>query len=434
MKNALLRILLLAVKPSCIAPEERSEAQKRQSQNRGSWRTPSGTLDISRVLEELSRAELYLYSLFELGILTEGTTMDLLQVVSEDPAVLHAFVELIMDSNTDLQNSSTYSSFIKTHRVVPSHTAHPLHYPFHDEAYPTDQIITRLLELQKSGVISADEYVGLYRRCTAESPALRHIYNTSVQSEKNDGFGNSIKLAISIYNLLRPHSESIADPAHAAILQQVYDAGMMGAEELRWVMQEYCQGNEVVQSAFSLCEETQDVCGLVEVLHSMMEMMHRYEVTVEVQEFLSVLVRELLDGGSISQEQATVLSVLLQEPAQCLCDLYQEYRRSGDFEGLLGALLYVSSSELPSIEDTPDEEVEEKESVSLPSREEVLETVKGLKGMISEEENAMLVKLIEEGNVDVICCVGKENSVRYRLRTIYPYLDQLLTERDLLVI
>ncbi len=149
------------------------------------------------------------------------------------------------------------------------------------------------------------------------------------------------------------------------------------------------------------------MCGFVEVLHSMMEMVHRYEMAEEAQEFLTVLVRELLEEGSLSQQQATVLSVLLQEPSQCLCDLYQEYRRSGDFEGLLGALLYVSSSELPSTEDTPEEEAEEKESVSLPSREEVLETVRSLQSTISEEERNVLISLIEEGNVDVICSVGK---------------------------
>ena len=332
--------------------------------------------------------------------------MSLLQAVGEDPSILHAFVELIIDPTTSLQNPSTYAAFIQSHKVVP-HAAHPLHYPFHDEPYPTDPIITQLLELQKSGIISADEYVGLYRRCTTESPVLRHIYHMWKQTGKQEEFGKSIKLAISIYSLLRPHSETISDPAHAAILQQVYDAGMMGTEELRWVIQEYCQGNEVVRSAFSLCEETQDMCGFVEVLHSMMEMVHRYEMAEEAQEFLTVLVRELLEEGSLSQQQATVLSVLLQEPSQCLCDLYQEYRRSGDFEGLLGALLYVSSSELPSTEDTPEEEAEEKESVSLPSREEVLETVRSLQSTISEEERNVLISLIEEGNVDVICSVGK---------------------------
>ena len=74
---------------------------------------------------------------------------------------------------------------------------------------------------------------------------------------------------------------------------------------------------------------------------------------------------------------------------------------------MLGALLYVSSSELPSTEDTPEEEAEEKESVSLPSREEVLETVRSLQSTISEEERNVLISLIEEGNVDVICSVGK---------------------------
>ena len=331
--------------------------------------------------------------------------MSILQAVGEDPSVLHSFVELIINPTTSLQDPSTYAAFIQSHNVVP-HTVHPLRYPFHDEPYPTDPIIAQLLELQKSGIISADEYVGLYRRCAAESPVLRHIFHMWKQTGKQEEFAKSVKLAISVYSLLRPHSESISDPAHAAILQQVYDAGMLGAEELRWVIQEYCQGNEVVRSAFSLCEETQDMCGFVEVLHSMMEMVQRYETAEEAQEFLTVLVRELLEEGSLSQQQAIVLSVLLQEPSQCLCDLYQEYRRSGDFEGLLGALLYVSSSELHSSEDTP-EEVEEKEGISLPSREEVLETVRSLQSTISEEEKSVLIRLIEEGNVDIICSVRK---------------------------
>ena len=86
------------MRPDCISAEERLSAKEQESKNRGSWRLiPS--LDITAVLEELNRGQLYIYTLFELGIISETDTTTLLQIIQEDPKVLHLFVSYASASN-----------------------------------------------------------------------------------------------------------------------------------------------------------------------------------------------------------------------------------------------------------------------------------------------------------------------------------------------
>ena len=95
------------MRPDCISAEERLSAKEQESKNRGSWRLiPS--LDITAVLEELNRGQLYIYTLFELGIISETDTTTLLQIIQEDPKVLHLFVSYASASNiriTDAEDS-----------------------------------------------------------------------------------------------------------------------------------------------------------------------------------------------------------------------------------------------------------------------------------------------------------------------------------------
>ena len=155
------------------------------------------------------------------------------------------------------------------------------------------------------------------------------------------------------------------------------------------------------------------MAGLVSMLRSVIEMVRNYETAIETQEFIGELVKELLNEESLSPSQAAVLSALLEKPAPCLCELYKEYKQSGDFEGLLSALLYLSSSDPLVNEELQGEEVDEMEvasqdddgDMSLPSRDDVIAVIKSLKEAFSEREKDALYRLIEEGNVDVVLSV-----------------------------
>ena len=150
------------------------------------------------------------------------------------------------------------------------------------------------------------------------------------------------------------------------------------------------------------------------MLRSVIEMVRNYETAIETQEFIGELVKELLNEESLSPSQAAVLSALLEKPAPCLCELYKEYKQSGDFEGLLSALLYLSSSDPLVNEELQGEEVDEMEvasqdddgDMSLPSRDDVIAVIKSVRGLLSSKDEETSLRLAEEGNIDVICAVG----------------------------
>ena len=407
LKTTLLRILILTVKPSLIDVNERDEARRQQSLKRASWRSAADQLNLELEMETENRVDLFLHTLFEVGILSESLFLGLLQGVSEDVATLHAFVPLMASEDSSVRNPQVYQVFYDSHRT--SNTQHRVAVP----SYPSDGITAKLLQLQQRKTLTADEYVRLHRRCVANSPVLQFVFTTYARDGKEDDLVEMLKLADSIYLRLRPSCTSFSNPSHTSILAHMEQKQLLSGEELEWVKQAYCQGNEVVQSAFSLCEETGDVAGLVSMLRSVIEMVRNYETAIETQEFIGELVKELLNEESLSPSQAAVLSSLLEKPAPCLCELYKEYKQSGDFEGLLSALLYLSSSDPLVTEDLQGEEVEEMEvasqddcdGLSLPSRDDVITIVHSLKEAFSDQEKDALYRFIEEGNVDVIYSV-----------------------------
>lgn len=95
LKTTLLRILILTVKPSLIDVGERDEARRQQSLKRASWRSSADQLNLEMEMETENRVDLFLHTLFEVGILSESLFLGLLQTVSEDVATLHAFVPLM---------------------------------------------------------------------------------------------------------------------------------------------------------------------------------------------------------------------------------------------------------------------------------------------------------------------------------------------------
>ena len=406
LKTALLRILLLTVKPSLIDVDERDEARRQQSLKRASWRSSADQLNLELELETENRVDLFLHTLFEVGILSESLFLGLLQGVSENVTTLHAFVPLMTADESSVRNPQVYQVFYDSH--ITSNAQHRVAV----QNYPSDRITAKLLLLQQQKTLTADEYVRLHRRCVANSPALQFVFTAYARGEKEDDLVEALKLADSMYLRLRPTCNSFSNPSHASILGRMEKERLLSGEELEWVKQAYCQGNEVVQSAFSLCEETGDMAGLVSMLRSVIEMVRNYETAIETQEFIGELVKELLSEESLSPSQASVLSSLLEKPAPCLCELYTEYKQSGDFEGLLGALLYLSSSDSMTNEDLQGEEMEEMEvasqddyGLSLPSRDDVIAVIKSVGGQLSSKEEEASLRLAEEGNIDVICAV-----------------------------
>ena len=176
-----------------------------------------------------------------------------------------------------------------------------------------EEITAKLLELQQRKTLTADEYVRLYRRCVANSPALQFVFTAYARDGKEEDLVEMLKLADSMFLRLRPTCSSFSNPSHASILAHMEKERLLNAEELEWVKQAYCQGSEVVQSAFSLCAETGDVAGLVSMLRSVIEMVRNYETAIETQEFIGELVKELLNEESLSPSQAAVLSALLEK-------------------------------------------------------------------------------------------------------------------------
>ena len=156
------------MRPDCISAEERLSAKEQESKNRGSWRLiPS--LDITAVLEELNRGQLYIYTLFELGIISETDTTTLLQIIQEDPKVLHLFVSYASASNIRVTDAELYHEFIRQH---PCSSVRP--HSLYSENYPVQAITGVLLELEKKAMLTRVEYAMLYRRCASHSVVLEH--------------------------------------------------------------------------------------------------------------------------------------------------------------------------------------------------------------------------------------------------------------------
>ena len=396
MKKALLRILLLSVRPDCISVEDRRIAKEQESKNRGSWRQiPS--LDITAVLEELNRGQLFIYTLFELGIISETDTTTLLQIIQEDPNVLHLFISYASASNIRITDASLYHEFIHSHPCssVRSHS-------LYSENYPVQAITSVLLELEQKSMITRVEYAMLYRRCASHSVVLEHCYSIFCKEKDEEAFVKSVRVAIELYNLLKGRSQPMkAD--HARIMQYIIDHNLLSEDEIEWMLCAYSEGNEVLLNSLDVCNETQDVDGLVILLRNVMAMLVSYQLKAEVQEYLGVLVNEMLSSGVVSRGQAERLLGLLQEPDECMRGLYEEYRRSGDFEGLVNALMVMGAAKGEEGEGV----VEPEPEMKLPGKEEVVEVIEAMRGELCDETVERLLALLGGGDVRIVVEVGE---------------------------
>ena len=379
------------MRPDCISAEERLSAKEQESKNRGSWRLiPS--LDITAVLEELNRGQLYIYTLFELGIISETDTTTLLQIIQEDPKVLHLFVSYASASNIRITDAELYHEFIRQH---PCSSVRP--HSLYSENYPVQAITGVLLELEKKAMLTRVEYAMLYRRCASHSVVLEHCYSIFSKEKDEAEFVRSVRVAIELYDLLKGRSQPMkAD--HARIMQYIIDHRLLSEEEVEWMLREYSEGNEVLLNSLDVCSETQDVEGLVVLLHNVMGMLISYQLNAEVQEYLGVLVREMLASGVVTQAQAERLLGLLQEPDECMRGLYEEYRHSGDFEGLVNALVVMGEAVVEEGEAVTETEPEMK----LPDKEEVVEVIEAMRGELCDEAVERLLALLGGGDVRIV--------------------------------
>lgn len=379
------------MRPDCISAEERLSAKEQESKNRGSWRLiPS--LDITAVLEELNRGQLYIYTLFELGIISETDTTTLLQIIQEDPKVLHLFVSYASASNIRITDAELYREFIRQH---PCSSVRP--HSLYSENYPVQAITGVLLELEKKAMLTRVEYAMLYRRCAGHSVVLEHCYSIFSKEKDEAAFVRSVRVAIELYDLLKGRSQPMkAD--HARIMQYIIDHRLLSEEEVEWMLREYSEGNEVLLNSLDVCSETQDVEGLVVLLHNVMGMLISYQLNAEVQEYLGVLVREMLTSGVVTQAQAERLLGLLQEPDECMRGLYEEYRHSGDFEGLVNALVVMGEAVAEEGEAVTEAEPEMK----LPDKEEVVEVIEAMRGELCDEAVERLLALLGGGDVRIV--------------------------------
>ena len=400
LKDSLLRILLLTVKPDIVSPQVRSSAQSQQARNRGSWRSSRGTLDISTVLEQLSLAEVLLFTLFELGVLNESQTSSLVRLLSENPSQLQQFIALTDTPNAPLRDLALYAPFLQNCDVEPSHASHGLHELLHTE-YPSQQITEQLLQLEREGALSKIEYATLYRRCVNRSLVMHHCYDELVKDHDMGAFRKNLQMYLRVYATLTPPQAHINNPQHVAILQEVVATHSLSEKELQWVVSEYCNGNEVVVNSFSVCEETNDVAGLVAMLRTLIRMVGKYQLIEEATEFFEVLLKEMLESRVLSMSQCDVLRAMVHESNQVLLELYREYQRSQDFEGLLGALLVLSST--GQKESTGVEELSE-DDVILPTRDESIQIIKNIEEL-GDDVKSQAEKLLGEGNIDVVYAV-----------------------------
>ena len=350
------------------------------------------SLDISAILEELNRGELFVFSLYELGILTETETTDLLQIIQEEPKTLHIFVGFASPSNLRVADSSFYKEFIRQHPCS-STRAHSLY----SETYPAQEITSVLLALEKKERLTRTEYALLYRRCMSNSIVLEHCYATYLKEKDEDAFVANIHTAIAFYDLLKGNHQ-IENEAHTKLIEYLMDNHLLSEEELQWLLQEYANGNEVLLNSFDVCCETHDVDGFVALFRNLMNMICVYQRNSEVQEFLTVLIKEMASSGVLSEEQTSRLDGLLQEPDECLCGLYEEYCRSGDFEGLVSALMVMGDG--VSAEENGETVVEEE--MKLPSKEDATAVIESMRGALCDEAIERLLALLGGGDVDIV--------------------------------
>ena len=185
---------------------------------------------------------------------------------------------------------------------------------------------------------------------------------------------------------------------HRSQLEEHPGFELLSEEELQWLLQEYANGNEVLLNSFDVCCETHDVDGFVALFRNLMNMICVYQRNSEVQEFLTVLIKEMASSGVLSEEQTSRLDGLLQEPDECLCGLYEEYCRSGDFEGLVSALMVMGDG--VSAEENGETVVEEE--MKLPSKEDATAVIESMRGALCDEAIERLLALLGGGDVDIV--------------------------------
>ena len=181
----------------------------------------------------------------------------------------------------------------------------------------------------------------LYRRSMDRSAVIRHCYDEFVKDHDLATLRKNLQLYLRVLEALRSPSAQISNPQHAAIIEELQRTEALSESELRWVIDEYCEGSEVVVNSFDVCVESKDVAGLASMLRKLMKMVESYQLRDEAKSFFETLFREMVESGVVSVAQSEILFELLQESSPVLVDLYGEYLRSQDFEGLLGALIVL---------------------------------------------------------------------------------------------
>lgn len=398
LKDSLLRVLLLTIKPDIINPQVRLSAHSQQVLNRGSWRSTTETFDISVVLEQLSRAEVLLYTLFELHILSEAQTSSLVRFLSEEPSQLQRFAQLTDVVGASLLDPSLYLPFLQQCEQRSSGTDHGLKDVLQAD-YPTGQITEQLLTLERSGSLSKTEYAVLYRRSVDRSAVVRHCYDEFVKDHDLSTFRKNLQLYLRVLEALRSPSAQISNLQHAAIVEALQRSQALSEAELRWVIDEYCSGNEVVVNSFDVCVESQDVAGLASMLRKLIQMVENYQLQDEAKSFFGTLFREMVESGVVSAAQSEILFELLQESSPMLVELYGEYLRSQDFEGLLGALIVLCTLGGKRDEDSPQGGEAEMEPPRIADEEidRVLSEIGEKDGELRGVAEALLDKEDEEG-------------------------------------
>ena len=394
------------VKPERFDPKERDSALLHRIENRGSWVRDSTKIDLNMILNELNEAEIIIYTLFELGIVSDNEASQLLQIVSETPAALHSFVKMIHSGSAELMNHELYTIFLSTYHEFIGKDIHPLYYPFHTESYPTNQLTQQLLLLEKNNSINRIEYILLYKRCMMNSPALRHCYSIAKRNGDSSVFVKNIHLCLSIYNLIKPTKMNQMEESDALIFEEIIINQYLHGDELAWLFNEYNKNNEVIMNAFSVCKQTGDMKGLLSVIHSIIQMYSVYQEELEAKQFLLLLIKEMVQNNTINQEQASILSFLVQEGNECVFELYEEYKKSNDFEGLLSALIYISLSK-NNEDDENEGEICEEEELSLPSLDQALDVINQVTDELSTDQVQRLQKMIHEGDgilLSIVSC------------------------------
>lgn len=364
-------------------------------------------IDMNTMLNELNESDITIYTLFELQIISETETCQLLHAMSESISSLQAFTKMI-HSNQNLTNHDLYSIFLSPYSTSSCNSIRPLYYPYQMESYPSQSLTDLFLQLEKETAISRIEYIQLYKRCMTNSPALRYCYTEYMKNHNRNAFANNLHLCLSIYNSMKPTRMTQMSESDAVIFEEIIVKQLLQESELIWLLNEYNENNEVILNALSVCQETGDLNGLLTVIHSIMQMYTVYQDELEAKQFLQVLVREMVNNNTINQEQADHLTLLVQESNECMIDLYKEYKVSGDFEGLLAALIYISNScdILEEEEEDGEEWEEEEEELSLPTLNEALMVIDSIEKELTTMKVCELKERICEGDCTLLSVVG----------------------------